>query len=632
MRHRVSPCGSYVWHRAVVPVLLALVYVALCFLVQDPTYFPLQGILSDPDGYVRLIQVRDWLEGAGWYDTTVRATIVPYATNWTRLPDVLIGGLAIPFIGAVGMEQALFIAAFLAPLVLLAAWLVIVQGLVRELVPGRHPWAAMIAGMCAVSALVVAFVPGKVDHHAYGLLGYAATLWTLAYGVRRGFEARGRWLILGGLFTGLMVGATVEFFMGLGVFVGALVGFGVWRNERGVLRALTLWAVGLTGGVVLGVLLTRSPGAFFDVFYDRVSVAYVAASLGGLVLCLLGQHVFSRWGLKARILSVGLSAGTVAAGLMVTFPGLLDPQWDGYDSRAKDYVFTYVSEAQPLINSGLISTWSVVTLCPFVGVALGLSLGLTYRRRARPIAGWWGALSLAGIVYVALVLFFQNRVITYLSLVMIFPSAMLLAVGWRWFRRQNGMREVVTRFVLLGALVPGLVLLVPATIGDSPLRTGVLLFPDLGAAQHASEARTCDPRTMARYLRDPQRFLGFPAERIAVEGSVAPAIAFLAPPKMLGLGVYTSNPHIMDLVTLFTTPHEDEVRALVETYHLDAILLCRWTPTLRVNISSNVSASAEGFFYTLLHTTTPPSWLKQHEPELAPNWVVFAVERPEAAR
>ena len=681
MRDLLCSSRRSIWNDALVPVLLALVYVAFCFLMQDPTYFPLNGILTDVDSYVRLIQVRDWLNGAGWYDTTVRATVVPYATHWTRVPDLLIAGITKPFVPFVGMNQSLFIAAFLAPLVLLAVLLMIVQGLVRELVPGRHPWAAVLATMCAVSALVVAFTPGQVGHHSYGLLGYASTLWALVYGVRRGFESRALGLVLGGLFTGLMVGATVEMFMGLGVFAGALYGFEIWKNERSVLRTLTLWSLGLTGGITLGVLLARPPTAFFDVFYDRVSVVYVAAAAGGLVLCLLAQHVFSRWGLKARLLGVGLSAGAVATLLIAPFPGLLDPQGYGYDPRVKDYTVQTIPDAMSwvarygAVRLGLLAAvggwgglglfalkrrsagagWLAVLAAPFliqrlavacmadptsinaalsllvfslpVLVCLGIAAWMVWRRRSA-LRGWWLALAISLVFFLGLFVFLQHRVITYLSLLLVPPLAAAFIVGG-----QEVARCFRTRVWTLGnrrtfsILLMGLFLSSSVFVAEQrSFWRSLPFYPALKAAIYARfQTLNCDSQSLAIPLRDPAFFEGRLPERLAVHDGAGASLTFFAPQKVLALGAFVPSPSVMDMVTLFATNDEDVVKGIVTANRLDAVVLCRpWTKIVFTPGGPN------RFMNRLLEGREVPSWLKSHEFPSAPGWVVFTVEPPNA--
>src|SRR5271168_3626835 len=47
--------------------LVVMIYYVACYLLV-PTSHTLRGNLPDPDDYMYLVQVMDWLKGAGWYD------------------------------------------------------------------------------------------------------------------------------------------------------------------------------------------------------------------------------------------------------------------------------------------------------------------------------------------------------------------------------------------------------------------------------------------------------------------------------------------------------------------------------------------------------------------------------------
>ena len=385
--------------------------------------------------------------------------------------------------------------------------------------------------------------------------------------------------------------------------------------------------------------------------------------------------------------SVGLSAGTVAAGLMVTFPGLLDPQWDGYDSRVKAYFLDVIAEAKPLVGRdlswgaflgflgpvgawGALAFWAgrrrhsamvwgaalsfpvllqvetllflsnlrglaLAVLVVFFSLPVGAALGVTVirvlRRRQLAAQGWWFALAFAIFVHFGLVLAFQGRLGTYLSVLMIPSLAVALVLGGVWVRWHTRFTTVLLRGLLGGSLMTAwIVLLSVLGAGSVSWAQRTLLFPSMQAVARVDAVAACDPRTLAFVVNNPALF-GAPAlSLVVVDQNLPPAVAFFAPRvKLFSLGFYTPDPAAADMITLFTTQNADEVRRLLDARGVEAMLLC-------VRSSSKEEESPEredeekGLF-THAQTVSLP-WLHRLTFPSAPGWGMFAVERPEAAR
>ncbi|MDP9127116.1 MAG: hypothetical protein M3N08_02490, partial [Pseudomonadota bacterium] len=79
--------------------LVVFAYIALSFL-----YHPLSPFqtftLSDPDDYMRLNEVINWLRGQGWYDLS-QPRLSPGAhtvLHWSRLVDIPIAFMMLPLL------------------------------------------------------------------------------------------------------------------------------------------------------------------------------------------------------------------------------------------------------------------------------------------------------------------------------------------------------------------------------------------------------------------------------------------------------------------------------------------------------------------------------------------------------
>ncbi|WP_050770773.1 hypothetical protein [Roseobacter sp. CCS2] len=127
---------------------------------------------QDNDDVMRLLSVRDWIAGQGWYDVAQYRLLPPDGVplHWSRYIDVGIAALIIPFSFIFPMDVAELVAATLWPTMIMIIHLLVV-GFGTQHIFGRA--AACFAVLC------VAFWPltadlhsraGQLDHHNVQLL------------------------------------------------------------------------------------------------------------------------------------------------------------------------------------------------------------------------------------------------------------------------------------------------------------------------------------------------------------------------------------------------------------------------------------------------------------------------------
>src|SRR5262245_55540202 len=99
--------------------VMVFAYVALSFFYHPLSPFQTFA-LGDPDDYMRLNEVINWLHGQGWYDLS-HPRMAPGAhtvLHWSRLVDLPIAFLAFPLVGPFGMMSAALVASFIVPFVM----------------------------------------------------------------------------------------------------------------------------------------------------------------------------------------------------------------------------------------------------------------------------------------------------------------------------------------------------------------------------------------------------------------------------------------------------------------------------------------------------------------------------------
>lgn len=200
----VSPYGSLL----LVSVIVWAIVVGAYVLGPSPVF---DGTLTAVDDYMRMVQVHDWLDGAGWYDVRQDRLDPPGGVDihWSRFADLPLAAviaLAEPWLGR---ETATIAAAIVVPGLLMLALLLAVGWMAVPLLDrDQVPLAALMTILTV--PLLIQFFPGRVDHHAWRLLIATLSVGALVRLMREP-EARGpavlagavmalgRWIGLGAL-------------------------------------------------------------------------------------------------------------------------------------------------------------------------------------------------------------------------------------------------------------------------------------------------------------------------------------------------------------------------------------------------------------------------------------------------
>jgi hypothetical protein len=330
------------------------------------------------DDFMRLVEVRDFLNGQGWFDLTQYRLDPPAGVvmHWSRLIDVplaLLIGVLTPFIGAARAE--VWVATLWPPLTFLPI-LALVGVLARRLGGATAVLPGVL--LAAVSAAPLVHVrPGALDHHGMQiLLVLAATTAAAMPGRRRLVPA------LGGLAAAASNAIGLEMLPAIAAILAAL---GLRWAVEGEDAAPATSAFGLGFGIGTAALfaLTVPPASWTAPIYDSISLAWVAAAaLSGGALAVLASMSGQLKTVKMR-LSAGVIAGLVALGIMaIAFPAAINDPYATLDPRIVDLWLSHVSEAQSVLS---IAHDSTAELLPaYLPMFAALGLGGLALARAKP--------------------------------------------------------------------------------------------------------------------------------------------------------------------------------------------------------------------------------------------------------
>ena len=122
----------------IVIVVVILWFIACFFFYIKQGSEVVQLQLTDPDDYMRLVQVSRWLNGASWYDVSQPRMNPSEGVEmpWNRMADIPIASVIAALQTWIGRENATIVVAFVVPALLLLGLLVAACWF--EFSDGRH--------------------------------------------------------------------------------------------------------------------------------------------------------------------------------------------------------------------------------------------------------------------------------------------------------------------------------------------------------------------------------------------------------------------------------------------------------------------------------------------------------------
>jgi len=535
------------------------------------------AIGPDGDDVMRLVQVRELLEGQGWFDLR-QARLGPDGgtlMHWSRLVDLPIATVAAALSPFLGRETALGIAITFWPLI---SMLIVTSAMVvgARALGGR----GVLLFTCLIAFAVLyrhfRFLPGSIDHHnlqlGLVLLGAALLL------------ARDRPpapMALAGVSLALAsaIGVEVHVFVAvIGVFVALDWAASGVPAQRGAVVFGACFAATLAATF----LVTVPPLDYWTPRCDAHSSVTLLAGLSGGVAFALAAQVTSEKSFAVRIIALANVAAVCTAMVLLGGPQCLANPLDALSADARELWLARVDEARPTgdyLNGRLDEfLFRLGTVLAGLGAALFLSLrGDNVRAQVLFIL----------LLTVSLVFaLYQTRFYAFGQLFAVLPLALLAA------RVQAGdAGSSVPRLAYLGVLL----LAVPFMWGLS----GRLVAPPGPAAlPPAAEAARCDARATYAALNT------LPDGRILAPASDAPRLLLETRHSVL-YGHYHRNRAGIDAALAIFTSEPGAARSLLRGARVDYLLVCPSDADIQF-----FAAHAPDGLIGEIAAGQPPAWLE----------------------
>jgi len=393
--------------------------------------------LGDTDDNMRLMEVRAWLNGQGWYDLRQYRLNPPQGFNihWSRLVDLPIAAIILavkPFFGTAIAERA---AIALAPMLPLGVTLFALALATRRLL---SPLAYLLAAALLLSPQLPLgmFTPARIDHHGWQLAFVALILAGLVDPARR----RGGVTI--GLASALSLAIGFEMMPYLAL-AGAIVTL-MWIWDRQEAARLQTYGIALAGGAAFGYAVFAS----YDNALPRCDVLS-PVWLGTFVLAGALLTVVARLPLATRAarLAAAVAAGAILAGAFAWAAPQCLGRPEGVSPELQQKWLDNIREAKPVYVQSWQKMLAILSL-PLVGL-IGFLLQLWVHRRDRAgLMAWLPATALS--LCATGLLFFQIRA---------GPAAQMLAIPgavgliWLLFPWLRGSSKMLVRVFGTAVLV-----------------------------------------------------------------------------------------------------------------------------------------------------------------------------------
>ena len=362
-------------------VVLAWLLVALTLLVQS--WAQTAETLLDTDDAMRLVEMRAWFAGQGWFDMHMTRVQPPtgYDSHWSRLIDAGLAGVYVLF-RYVEPQSAERLMRAWWPIMWLLPTMAGMTAIAWR-IAGRE--AAMVALLLALAGVPAyqQFTPGRIDHHnvqiTFALMIAAATVWS----------DRKAWCsTAAGALTGLALAIGFESIPYLAVCGGMLALRYVADRDAGL--SLRRYGQALAIGVAISFLISVGPDHWTVNRCDAIALNNAAAAIGaGLMLALAGSMRHED-GLTRFFAVAG--AGLLAAAVFLMFePRCARGPFAMVDPAIWPVWYDHIRELQPLIAVFRVNPLTAAAIAAFPALAMLALLKLMTEAKLRRDFGFLAA-------------------------------------------------------------------------------------------------------------------------------------------------------------------------------------------------------------------------------------------------
>ncbi len=293
-----------------------------------------------PDDQLRMVQIRDFLNGQSWFDWTQYRMNAPDGApmHWSRLIELPIAFLILIFTPIFGQDIAEMIAGTAIPLIGLALTSYMI-GRVALSLWNRQAAIFAIIMTWINPAIAFQFRPMRIDHHGWQIMLASLALWSMFWPSKKS--------------GGIALGAALAFWLhisleGLPITAAFFILLGWrWIIEKAHGQRL-IWTITSFTIVSFALyIITQGLPAGAASYCDSISPPYLAATAAAAAIMLIAINSTpeKRW---MRFLSAALAGASALAIMLYIAPQCSGGAFAQLDPLVHDYWYVNVSEGLPL--------------------------------------------------------------------------------------------------------------------------------------------------------------------------------------------------------------------------------------------------------------------------------------------
>jgi len=515
----------------------------LLLLAKLPNLLEFQA--HDPDDYMRLLQVRDWFAGQGWYDTRQYRMNPPIGADihWVRLGDLPLAAILAPMMLLLPQQMAEIVAMAIVPLLLLLVAMLLSRRLMIDLQMTR---AQQVAGLILLPTLPLLssnFAPLRVDYHGLqAIFGLAIAVLLL--------RGSAKSVLVAGFAAAVWLTLSLE---GLVVVIGA-GGWLAWQFLCHKVHDHVPYFAGLATGAILLTTIFRPLADFVQPYCDVLSLPHIAAF--GMSASMFLIIRFFRWHDKFLHRLIALVSVATCAGLLIYLPlgkCALSPLAN-IDPLARAVFFDVFLEASPFYKQPL--SVAVMTLYTPILIVVGGYLAIRGESNLDSRNKWITAMVLALIASGVSLLVVRAGVVAQL---LALPFYAKLMMEWLPFAR-----AITKTLPRISATLACLALISPvfptaiASAFDKPQQT------ELAAAPFLDENANCNFEALRR----------LPPSKLFTTIAIGPRLLAITNHTVVAGTYHRNDSEIRDVILAMSGPIE-RAPAILHRYQADYVVICR---------------------------------------------------------
>ena len=567
----ISPCRPK--PRRALPAVwqVWLAFVAILVVVIIVTDWPL--MMQDPDDYMRLLQVRDWLGGQAFYDTRQYRLDPPHGADmhWIRLVDLPLAFFMLLFGTVLPAAKAEAVTLALVPLGQLLLALYLLRAIVRQLGGGKAEQFAATVIVPLFPLLMTNFLPARIDHHGWQALAALTVAWAML---------RNSWrhAALAGLVTAAWLMISLEGMALAAVFGGLFalryVLFGD-RQHEAFLGALAL-------GIAVLFAIFRPVSEVFTALCDLPAWPHILAFGGGAVVAAGARLLPGQGQPLGRLASLVPVAGVAAAGLFVPLGWCVVSPLD-LDPFLKTNWFDNMSESANITRqSASVAGMTLWTL--LLAVAGSWTMLARSQNKEQWQARAFYGVALVGACGVSLLIM---RAGLSAQLLCVPVSAFLIV---RFWGRVRALEPMVPRIVA----TLGLLLLATPTFVSAALKP-------LDRANVHTQVQL--PAGLAEESCDYSTLNALPRSMLFATLDRGPEILARTPHSAVMSGYHRNQQKMRETILGFAGPLP-EAEAIIRANHADYVVACLTSGDLAI-----AAGAGENNLADAIYAGTHPDWL-----------------------